>query len=98
MPESLYSESFLPKGEVGSVSEEPLEKFRILHRERMFRFWAVAFFGLVVVLLCIYILIGGNAEVHEFRSAAWGFLSALGGGFVVYMTGASSSAHPLLDR
>ncbi len=89
MPEEIYSERVIPKGRVKSVAEEPLEKFRLDHKERMYRFWVLTAFGIAVIFLCIYIVTSGNPEVHDFKSGAWSILTALGGGVVVAMTGAS---------
>jgi hypothetical protein len=92
MAELLRSDKVIPKGQVGSVVEDPLEKFRLEHKERMHRFYVIVIFGLLFNILCIYIIVSGNTELHDYRSGAWGFLSAFGGGFIVYLTGAGAGS------
>ncbi len=87
MTEEIDSAKVVRRGEVGEVNEDPIAKYRLEHRERMLRFWVVTVFGFIYIALCIYIITSGNPELHDYKAGAWGFLSALGGGIVVYITG-----------
>ena len=91
MAQIIESADVVPRGSVGPVREEPIERARFEHKERMTRLYIAACFIFILFGLCIYVLITDNVQVKDYKTGAWGLIGSLGGGLISYFTGISTS-------